>query len=244
MLLYPAIDLMGGEVVRLRQGKADQKTVYSNDPAAFARRWQSEGGDWLHLVDLDAAFSGIHRNLESVRAITEAVSIPCELGGGMRSSQAVEAALAAGVRRVVIGTKACESPDFVRELVRDFGSEHLAIGIDAKNGRVSLRGWTTESDVLATDLARQMLDLGVRTIIYTDIATDGMLTGPNFAALQEMLAAAPCDLIASGGVGTAEDVHRLRNIPGIHGAIIGKALYDGAFTLREVAIPAGEIRPV
>lgn len=243
MLLYPAIDLMGGEVVRLRQGKADQKTVYSNDPAAFARRWQDEGGDWLHLVDLDAAFTGIHRNLDSVRAITDAVSIPCELGGGMRTPQAVEAALAAGVQRVVIGTKACESPEFVRDLVRDFGSERLAIGIDAKNGRVSLRGWTAESDVLATDLARQMIDLGVRTIIYTDIATDGMLTGPNFVALQEILAAAPCDLIASGGVGTAEDVHRLRTIPGIHGAIIGKALYDGAFTLRDVAVRTGATSP-
>jgi phosphoribosylformimino-5-aminoimidazole carboxamide ribotide isomerase len=235
MLLYPAIDLMGGEVVRLQQGRADQKTVYSNDPAAFAARWENEGGDWLHIVDLDAAFTGEHRNLASVKAIVEAVSIPCELGGGMRSVKAIEAALKAGVERVVIGTKACESPDFIFDLISLFGADQIAIGIDAKDGEVSLRGWTSGSGVKATELGKQMVDLGVRTIIYTDIATDGMLTGPNFAALEEMLAAAPCDLIASGGVGTAADVHRLRTIPGIHGAIIGKALYDGAFTLSDVA---------
>lgn len=235
MLLYPAIDLMGGEVVRLRQGRADQKTVYSNDPCAFARRWEREGGDWLHLVDLDAAFTGEQRNLDSVRAMVESVSIPCELGGGMRSLGAIERALSAGVSRVVVGTKACESPEFVGELISIFSPEKIAIGIDAKDGEVSLRGWTAGSGIKATELARQMVDLGVRTIIYTDIATDGMLTGPNFSALREMLAAAPCDLIASGGVGTAEDVHRLREIPGIHGAIIGKALYDGAFTLSEVS---------
>ena len=235
MLLYPAIDLMGGEVVRLQQGRADQKTVYSNDPAAFAKRWETEGGDWLHIVDLDAAFTGEQRNLSSVKAIVEAVDIPCELGGGMRSVKAIEAALKVGVSRVVIGTKACENPDWIFDLISLFGSSQIAIGIDAKDGEVSLRGWTSGSGIKATVLAKQMIDLGVKTIIYTDIATDGMLTGPNFTALQEMLVAAPCDLIASGGVGTADDVRRLREIPGIHGAIIGKALYDGAFTLSDVA---------
>ncbi len=236
MQLYPAIDLMGGEVVRLKQGRADQKTVYSSDPVAFAKRWETEGGDWLHIVDLDAAFTGEHRNLSSVKAIVEAVGIPCELGGGMRSVKAIEAALKVGVSRVVIGTKACESPDFVFDLISLFGADQIAVGIDAKDGEVSLRGWTAGSDIRATELARRMMDMGVQTIIYTDIATDGMLTGPNIPALQEMLAAAPCELIASGGVGTAADVHRLREISGIHGVIIGKALYDGAFTLADVAV--------
>lgn len=229
---------MNGEVVRLRQGRADQKTVYSRDPAAFAKRWEAEGGDWLHIVDLDAAFLGEFGNLDAVKAIVDAVKIPCELGGGMRSAAAVEKALKAGVARVVVGTKAAESPEFVSSLIAEFGSDKIAIGIDAKDGEVSLRGWTSGSGVKATVLAKKMAAVGVGTLIYTDIATDGMLTGPNIPALKEMLAAADCALIASGGVGTADDVRKLREIPGIHGAIIGKALYDGAFTLREVAFNA------
>ncbi|HEY5895854.1 MAG TPA: 1-(5-phosphoribosyl)-5-[(5-phosphoribosylamino)methylideneamino]imidazole-4-carboxamide isomerase [Chthoniobacterales bacterium] len=237
MLLFPAIDLMNGEVVRLRQGRADQKTVYSSDAPAFAKRWETEGGDWLHIVDLDAAFSGEFGNLDAVKAIVNAVEIPCELGGGMRSLAAVDKALATGVARVVVGTKAAESPEFVSSLIKEFGAERIAVGIDAKDGEVSLRGWTSGSGVKATALAKQMAALGVRTLIYTDIATDGMLTGPNIPALNEMLEATggELNLIASGGVGTADDVRKLQAIPGIHGAIIGKALYDGAFTLREVA---------
>src|SRR3954454_18598270 len=175
MILLPAIDLMGGEVVRLKQGKAEQKTVYSKDPAAFARRWEAEGGDYLHIVDLDAAFSGEHRNLESVRAITQAIGIPCELGGGMRSRQATGAAFAAGVARIVVGTRAAESLDFVKEAVREFGGERIAVGIDARDGMVSTKGWTEMSKISALDLARSAEDAGVGTIIYTDIATDGML---------------------------------------------------------------------
>lgn len=234
MILLPAIDLMNGEVVRLKQGKADQKTVYSRDPAAFARRWQDEGGDYLHIVDLDAAFSGEHRNLDSVRAITEAITIPCELGGGMRSREAIAAAFQAGVSRIVIGTRAAESLEFVREMVREFGGERIAVGIDARDGLVSTKGWTEQSSIRALDLARSAEDAGVGTIIYTDIATDGMLQGPNFAELEKMLAALKCQLIASGGVSKADDVHRLRRMPNLYGCIIGKALYDGAMTLREV----------
>jgi phosphoribosylformimino-5-aminoimidazole carboxamide ribotide isomerase len=234
MILLPAIDLMNGEVVRLKQGKADQKTVYSRDPAAFARRWQDEGGDYLHIVDLDAAFSGEHRNLDSVRAITEAISIPCELGGGMRSREAIAAAFAAGVSRIVIGTRAAESLEFVRDMVREFGGERIAVGIDARNGLVSTKGWTEQSTLRALDLARSAEDAGAGTIIYTDIATDGMLQGPNFAELEKMLSALKCQLIASGGVSKAEDVHRLREMPNLYGCIIGKALYDGAINLREV----------
>jgi phosphoribosylformimino-5-aminoimidazole carboxamide ribotide isomerase len=235
MILLPAIDLMSGEVVRLKQGKADQKTVYSNDPAAFARRWQEEGGDYLHVVDLDAAFSGEQRNLDSVRAITSAITIPCELGGGMRSAEAIERALDAGVSRVVIGTRAAESVDFVGEMVQRFGGERIAVGIDAKNGIVSVKGWTELSTRSALDLAREVEAVGAGTIIYTDIATDGMLQGPNFTELEKMLEALKCQLIASGGVSSADDVRKLGEMPGLYGCIIGKAIYDGAVNLREIA---------
>ncbi len=235
MILLPAIDLMSGEVVRLRQGKADQKTVYSDDPAAFAKRWESEGGDFLHIVDLDAAFTGEQRNLDAVRAITGAISIPCELGGGIRSAAAVQKAIDAGVTRVIIGTRAAESLDFVREMARDFGSDRVAVGIDAKNGMVSVKGWTEESALTALDLAKRAEDAGAGTIIYTDIATDGMMQGPNFAETEKMLHALDCQLIASGGVSTAADVERLAQMRGLYGCIIGKALYDGAVNLRDLA---------
>ena len=226
---------MSGEVVRLKQGKADQKTVYSNDPAAFARRWQEEGGDYLHIVDLDAAFSGELRNLESVRAIASAITIPCELGGGMRSEAAIRRALDAGVARVIIGTRAAESLEFVRDMAKEFGSERIAVGIDAKNGIVSVKGWTELSTMNALDLARKAEDAGAGTIIYTDIATDGMMQGPNFAEMDSMLAALKCQLIASGGVSSAGDVRRLARMSGLYGCIIGKALYDGAIKLREIS---------
>jgi len=235
VLLLPAIDLMSGEVVRLRQGKADQKTVYSSDPAAFARKWEAEGGDYLHLVDLDAAFSGELRNLASVAAIARAISIPCELGGGLRSETAIRQAFEAGVTRAIIGTRAAESLEFVRDMVREFGGERIAVGIDARDGLVSVKGWTEQSALPALDLARRAEDAGAGTIIYTDIATDGMLTGPNFSETEKMLAALHCQLIASGGVSSAEDVRRLRQMPGLYGCIIGKALYDGAVNLPEIA---------
>jgi phosphoribosylformimino-5-aminoimidazole carboxamide ribotide isomerase len=234
MILLPAIDLMSGEVVRLRQGKADQKTVYSNDPAAFARKWEAEGGDYLHMVDLDAAFSGEQRNLEAVRAITAAISIPCELGGGMRTEAAIQRAFDAGVSRVVIGTRAAESLEFVRDMATAFGSERIAVGIDAKNGIVSVKGWTEMSTLSALDLAKRAEDAGAGTIIYTDIATDGMMQGPNFAEMEKMLSTLECQLIASGGVSSVGDVRRLGEMPGLYGCIIGKALYDEAMSLPEL----------
>jgi phosphoribosylformimino-5-aminoimidazole carboxamide ribotide isomerase len=234
MILLPAIDLMSGEVVRLQQGKADQKTVYSTDPTAFARKWQEEGGDYLHIVDLDAAFSGELHNLEAVRAIAAAISIPCELGGGMRSAGAIRRAIEAGVDRVIIGTRAAESLEFVREMAREFGGERIAVGIDAKNGIVSVKGWTETSTMQALDLARRSEDAGAGTIIYTDIATDGMLQGPNFDETDKMLGTLSCQLIASGGVSSADDVRRLARMPGLYGCIIGKALYDGAVRLPEL----------
>jgi len=237
MLLFPAIDLMSGHVVRLRQGKPDQKTVYSDDPAGIARKWEEEGGDWLHLVDLDAAFSGEQRNLESVRAITSAVKIPCELGGGIRDAAAIRRALDAGVARIILGTKAAESLDFVREMAAEFGSERIAVGIDAKNGIVSVRGWTEETGQSALDLAVRAVEAGASAIIYTDVATDGMLQGPNFAETERVNAAiAPLGgrLVASGGVGAVAHVAQLDAIPGLYGCIIGKALYDGTVALAQV----------
>lgn len=234
MKLLPAIDLLEGQVVRLQQGRKEDQTVYGNDPAAMAVQWERAGGDWLHLVDLDGAFGGVSKNLEAVRRIVGAVKIPCELGGGMRSEEAVEAALGAGISRVVIGTKACEHPEFAGQCVKRFGADKIAIGIDAKQGEVSLKGWTEGGGVRAVDLARRMVDEGVKTIIYTDIQTDGMLSGPNFDAMREMLEAVPLDLIASGGVASEEDVRELARLEGLHGVIIGKALYEDRLKLENL----------
>jgi phosphoribosylformimino-5-aminoimidazole carboxamide ribotide isomerase len=233
MLILPAIDLMGGQVVRLLQGKADQKTVYSDDPVSFARQWEEEGGDYLHVVDLDAAFTGKLHNLESIRAICAALTIPCEMGGGMRDLRAIEQALSAGVTRVIIGSKACESLDFVQQAVSTFGGERIAVGIDAKDGKVAIKGWVEMSDWDAFDLARAVTDLGVQTIIYTDISTDGMMAGPNLKAQEAMVRAVPAQIVASGGVSCLEDLRQLGKISGLYGAIVGKALYDKKVTLRE-----------
>jgi phosphoribosylformimino-5-aminoimidazole carboxamide ribotide isomerase len=235
MLLYPAIDLMDGKVVRLERGLAAKKTVYSDDPVAMAKKWEAAGADWIHLVDLDAAFEGESRNLEVIRAIASAVSVPCELGGGMRDSTSIERGLATGVRRVIIGTKAAE-PGFLAEAAGAFGPSRLAVGIDAKDGKVAVKGWVETMELTALDLARQAVAEGIRTIIYTDIATDGMLQGPNLEAMREMAAAVPSDLIASGGVSGPDDIRELAKVPGIHGAIIGRALYEGRMpeNLREI----------
>jgi phosphoribosylformimino-5-aminoimidazole carboxamide ribotide isomerase len=231
MLLLPAIDLMGGEVVRLKRGLAAEKTLYSNDPVAFAKKWQDAGADWLHLVDLDAAFNGEPRNLPHVERICAAVDVPCELGGGMRTLENVNAAFNAGVRRVILGTRACESIDFVRGTCSAFGGHRIAVGIDAKDGLVAVKGWTETTTKRAADLALSAQDAGAGTIIYTDIATDGMLVGPNYAALEELLELLDCNLIASGGVSRPEDLLKLAAMPGLYGAIIGKALYEGKITL-------------
>lgn len=235
MLIFPAIDLMAGKVVRLRQGKAAEKTVYSDDPVAVARRWAEEGGDYLHIIDLDAAFTGQQINLEWIARITSAIGIPCQLGGGIRDKAAAQRALDAGVARVIIGTKAAESLDFVSELAEAFGSERIAVGIDAKNGLVSVKGWTETSGLKAAILAVKAEAAGAGTIICTDIATDGMLSGPNFAEIGHILSLVRCQVIASGGVSTVEDVMRLKAMPGLYGAIIGKALYDERIRLKDLS---------
>lgn len=227
MLLYPAIDLMSGQAVRLRQGRADAKTVYSDDPVGVARDWAQRGGDWLHVVDLDAAFSGTQSNLETVRAMAAAINIPLQLGGGLRDNAAIERALAAGVSRVVIGTRAAESMDFVSGAVARFGRDRIAVGIDARDGMVAVKGWTETTAIRALDLAALAAAAGVAAVIYTDIATDGMLQGPNLRAVAEAADTLSCGVIASGGVSSAQDLVHLERIPKLAGAIIGKALFDG-----------------
>jgi len=236
MNLLPAIDLMDGEVVRLKRGLANEKTVYSKDPVGFAKKWEDSGADWLHIVDLDAAFCGEPRNLAAIEKICAAVNIPCELGGGMRNFENVTAAFSAGVSRVILGTKACESPEYIAEMCTEFGGERIAVGIDANHGKVAVKGWTETTATSASDLALIAQVAGAGTIIYTDIATDGMLEGPNFPELENLLKILDCNLIASGGVSSAEDLRRLAKMPRLHGAIIGKALYDGQITgnLREI----------
>jgi phosphoribosylformimino-5-aminoimidazole carboxamide ribotide isomerase len=213
--------------VRLRQGRAEDKTVYSDDPAAVAREWAQRGGDWLHVVDLDAAFSGEQSNLEIVKRIAGEIALPVQLGGGLRDEAAIERALAAGVARVVIGTRAAESPDFIARAVERFGGDKIAVGIDARDGMVAVKGWTLTTGLSALDLARGAAAAGAAAIIYTDITTDGMLQGPNLAATAEVVRAVPVGVIASGGVSSAADLVKLEQIGGLAGAIIGRALFDG-----------------
>ena len=227
MLLYPAIDLMNGQAVRLRQGRAEEKTVYSDDPVAVAREWEARGGDWLHVVDLDAAFTGNQVNLSVVSRIAEAIGIPIQMGGGIRDEAAIQRALAAGVSRVVIGTRAAAGDDFVARAVERFGGEKIAVGIDARDGYVSVRGWTESTKVVAADLAKRVGESGVGAVIYTDIATDGMLQGPNLQAIEQIVLCTKAPVIASGGVSSAADLCALERIKGLSGAIIGKALFDG-----------------
>ncbi len=241
MQLYPAIDLMNGQAVRLRQGRATEKTVYSDDPVAVAREWESRGGDWLHVVDLDAAFTGEQANLEVVRRMAGAIRIPVQMGGGIRDEAAIERALGAGISRVVIGTRAAAGDDFVARAVARFGGDKIAVGIDARDGMVAVKGWTETTGVSALDLARQAAKDGAAAIIYTDIATDGMLQGPNLDATAGMVEAVSAGVIASGGVSSATDLARLDDIKGLSGAIIGRALFDGLIrgNLREAMQEAG-----
>ncbi len=236
MTIYPAIDIKGGRCVRLTQGRADQETVYAENPADVAAQFHAAGTAWVHVVDLDGAFAGEPQNLAAVQAIA-AVGMKVQLGGGLRTRAAVERALGLGVSRVVIGTRAAESEAFVAELVQAFG-EKIAVGIDAKNGQVAVKGWVATAGMSALALAQRMDALGVGTLIHTDIGTDGMLTGPNFPAQEAMLKAGKFRVIASGGVSRREDVAALLSIkkrrPNLDGVIVGKAIYEGRVDLRDL----------
>ena len=232
MRLYPAIDIKDGQCVRLRQGAFKDITIYSDAPEKVAAHWQEKGASFLHLVDLDGALAGYSVNEEVIRRIADTVSIPIEIGGGIRSKEAVERMLDLGVRRVIIGTKAAEHPEFLRDMVRTFGEEAIVAGVDAKDGMVAVEGWEKVSSLTASDLCLTMKEYGIRHIVYTDISRDGMLSGPNVEATRKLTEETGLDIIASGGVSCMEDLKCLHEA-GIRGAIIGKALYENRIDLAE-----------
>src|SRR6266851_4180107 len=241
MLVIPAIDLRQGKCVRLTQGRKDVATVYDADPVKVADAFENDGARMLHVVDLDGAFSESNAcNREVLRDIVRAVSIPVQFGGGLRSAKDIEEAVSLGVSRVVIGTLAVESPDMLAEFVELFGVDHVAVGIDARNGQVLTRGWETEEQMSALILARRVAAAGVERIIYTDVQRDGMLSGVNIDQTCLIAETSGLKITASGGVASLADLERLRAVSdrGIDSVIIGKALYEGRFTVAE-AIAAG-----
>ena len=240
MVILPAIDLKDGKCVRLRQGRADDVTVYGDDPAAQAKDWRDQGGRELHVVDLDGAFAGEPRHADVIRSIIEAFGGPVEVGGGLRTPEAVAAVIDAGAARAIIGSAALEDPAFLAACVEQYG-DRIAVGIDARNGFVQTKGWVETTAVKATDLAAAVAKAGVKTIIYTDTATDGMLGGPNLTQMAAICDAAPtCEVTASGGVSSPYDVENLKALDraNLRAAIVGKALYDGRTTLRDMNLAA------
>jgi phosphoribosylformimino-5-aminoimidazole carboxamide ribotide isomerase len=244
MIVYPAIDLRKGRCVRLQQGDAAAETVFADDPVDAARRWASEGAEWLHVVNLDGALGETGAaNLIALRRILAAVGLPVQFGGGLRSLEDIAALLELGVTRVVLGTVAVREPEIVQSAIERFGSERVAVGIDARAGLVAVQGWRDLSTVRAADLGLQMRVLGVERVIYTDIARDGMLTGVNVEATVALAQATGLGVIASGGVASLEDLRALRPYEpnGVEGVIIGMALYRGAIALDEaIRVVRGE----
>ena len=232
MILYPAIDLKDGQCVRLLRGEMSAATVFGDDPAAQALKFQTAGCEWLHLVDLNGAFAGAPVNGAAVEAILARVTVPCQLGGGIRDMATIEMWLKKGLARVILGTVAVEDPGLVRQAAKAFPGQ-VAVGIDARKGLVATKGWATKTDVQATDLARSFEDAGVAAIIYTDIDRDGAMQGPNIEATEALARAVSIPVIASGGVASMADLTALQATGVIAGAISGRALYDGAIDLGE-----------
>ena len=237
MIIYPAIDIKDGKCVRLRQGNFNDVTVFGENPAEIAKSYEENGAEFIHVVDLDGARSGEYINFQTIKSITESVSVPVQVGGGIRSLAVIEEYIKIGVSRLILGTAAVNNREFVTEAILKYGDK-IAIGIDAKDGFVAIDGWETLSEKTAVSFAKEMEKIGAKTIIYTDISTDGMLMGPNVAAMDEMAESVSCDIIASGGVSTTNDVRALCKTK-VSGAIIGKALYMGNIDLKE-AITAGK----
>lgn len=240
MIILPAIDLKDGKCVRLRQGRVDDLTVYGDDPAEQARDWRDQGGQELHVVDLDGAFAGTPKHTEVIRRIIKAFGGPVEVGGGIRTPETLAAIIEAGAARAILGSAALDDPEFLSQAVELYG-DRIAVGIDARNGFVQTNGWVETSTVKAIELAAAVASIGVKTIIYTDTATDGMLGGPNLTQMAAICDAAPsCVITASGGISSPYDVENLKALErtNLRGAIVGKALYDGRTTIKEMNIAA------
>lgn len=240
MIILPAIDLKDGKCVRLRQGRVDDLTVYGDDPAEQARDWRDQGGQELHVVDLDGAFAGSPKHTEVIRRIIKAFGGPVEVGGGIRTPETLAAIIEAGAARAILGSAALDDPEFLSQAVELYG-DRIAVGIDARNGFVQTNGWVETSTVKAIELAAAVASMGVKTIIYTDTATDGMLGGPNLTQMAAICDAAPtCAITASGGISSPYDVENLKALErtNLRGAIVGKALYDGRTTIKEMNIAA------
>jgi phosphoribosylformimino-5-aminoimidazole carboxamide ribotide isomerase len=242
MQVIPAIDLRGGCCVRLRQGDYDQETVFGDDPAAMAAHWEAEGATRIHLVDLDGAKRGRPVNVDAVRAILGRVNVPCQLGGGIRDEKTIANWLDAGVERVIVGTQALKDPAWFQKVIERF-PRRLVLGLDARDGRVATGGWLEVSSVEASTLADQFDDLPLGGVVYTDIARDGMQSGPNLVATEALARRLKTPVIASGGVGSLEDLARLSALP-VAACIVGRALYEGRFRLSEARKRAGEIASV
>ncbi len=234
MTIYPAIDLLGGKCVRLLQGRFDDVTVYNDDPVEQAKIWEASGAKWIHVVDLDGAkhAGGDHVNHEAIRRIMASVNVPVQVGGGIRSMDRIEQLMGIGCARVIIGTAAVKDKPFLNEAAKAYG-ERLAVGIDAKNGKVALSGWNEDSGVSTLELCNEIEGIGIRTVIFTDISRDGTMKGPSIASTKELVDCTGLDIIASGGVSCYEDIDALREIH-VKGVIVGKALYMGAVDLRRL----------
>jgi len=242
MKLYPAVDLKDGKCVRLEQGLMDKDTIFNDNPGAQALDWERQGAELLHIVDLDGAFAGEPKNRDAIESILKAITIPAQLGGGIRDIATIEAYLALGLSRVIIGTAAQRNPELVREACAQFPGQ-IVVGIDAKNGMVAVQGWAEVTDVTAVELAKKFEGFGVSAIIYTDISRDGMLQGPNLEATRSLAEAVAIPVIASGGVSSLKDIENLMAIEasGITGVITGKAVYTGAIKLSEaIALTKGK----
>ena len=234
MIIIPAIDLKDGKVVRLSRGKFEEMTVYSEDPIAIAKKWEKAGAPLLHVVDLDGAQKGAMKNFDLIVNIAKAVKIPLEVGGGIREKDDINKLLTSGIARVILGTKAIENRKFLKEILGKW-RDKIAVSLDCHNGMVAQQGWSVTTELKATEFAEELEGLGLNTLIYTDIARDGTLSGPNFDGLKNVLDAVEMQVIASGGVGQLEDIKKLMKLEpyGLYGAIVGKAIYENKLDLKE-----------